>query len=184
VTKTKTLLLLSFILVFAAGAVVGTVQRVAGQHEGPPSGPPPHRDGGGGPRDHDPLPKILNLTPEQQQQMAAIWSDHMKRRDQERPLHDQKRREYQSQRDEAIRALLTPDQLPKYDAIRKDYQDRMTEIDAQRQAAFKQAVEETKKILTPEQVTKYEEFLATHRPPDGAPGGDRRGNRGGPSTSR
>src|SRR3982751_1726217 len=91
-SRTRTILGLTFVLVLAAGAVVGMVrQRVVVREHGP--------DRGGV------LSKELGLTSEQQQQMSAIWSEMGRDRD-----HGDRRREYQKQREDAIRALLNEEQ--------------------------------------------------------------------------
>lgn len=154
-TKTKIILALTFLLVFAAGAVVGTVrQRIAvGPH---------------GPEDRGSwISKELNLSPEQREQMRTIWSE-LSPGTRERE-HGDKRREFQRHRDDAIKALLTDEQRVKYDAIQKEYSDRLADLSKERQAAFQQAVERTKAILTPEQVEKYDAFLKKRN--EGGPGG-------------
>lgn len=155
-SKTKIILAVTFLLVFAAGAVVGTVrQRVAvGPH---------------GPDDRGSwITKELGLNPEQRDQMRRIWSEQGPSGGRDRE-HWDKRREYQHQRDDAIKALLTDEQRAKYDAIQKEYADHVADLGKERQAAFQQAVERTKAILTPQQAEKYETILKKR--PEGGPGG-------------
>jgi Spy/CpxP family protein refolding chaperone len=163
-TKTKTILAVAFFLVFAAGAVVGTVRPHVLDFGRPhnPGGPGTEgrRDGGSF------LTRELGLTPDQQHQMKDIWSA-MPALGRE---HGERRREFQKQRDDAVVALLTPDQRAKYDAIQKDYSDRLAAMQQERQQAFQQAVEKTKSILTPDQAAKYETFLKQRRD-TGGPGG-------------
>jgi Spy/CpxP family protein refolding chaperone len=169
---TKIILAVTFVLVFAAGAVVGMVRQrvVIGTH-------PP------GPRGSV-LTKERNLTPDQQEQMRRIWSDLGPASGRDREYWD-KRRELQRQRDDAILALLTDEQKVKYDAIQKEYGARAAELSKERQAAFQQAVDRTKAILTPEQAAKYETFLNKRHADGGPPWRDRRDNRDHPpSTTR
>lgn len=156
-SKTKIILAVTFLLVFAAGAVVGTVRPlvVPGGHHGGP----------GEPRSW--FARELGLTPEQQDQMHRIWAEQApgtRERD-----HGDRRREFQRQRDDAIKAMLTDEQRGKYDAIQKEYADHLTDLAKERQAAFQQAVERTKAILTPQQVEKYDALLKKRN--EGGPGG-------------
>jgi Spy/CpxP family protein refolding chaperone len=181
-TKTKAILALTFLLVFAAGAVVGMVRQRAfvGAHH------PPDRGSF--------LTKELGLTPDQQDKMRQIWSELGPGRGGDRD-HWDRRREYQKERDDAIQALLTPEQKVRYDAVRKHYDERVAELGKERTLAFQRAVEQTKSILTPEQAAKYESFLNKRRegmgpgpgpgPGPGGPGDHiiiRRERRDGPPT--
>ncbi|HZZ41480.1 MAG TPA: Spy/CpxP family protein refolding chaperone [Tepidisphaeraceae bacterium] len=161
-SKTRTILALAFVLVFAAGAVVGMVRQRVGFG---PHGPEPRGSF---------LTKELNLTPAQQEQMRKIWAEQGPTSGRDRE-HWDRRREFQKQRDEAIKALLNDDQKAKYDSIQKDYTDHIADLQKERQVAFQQAVEKTKKILTPEQSAKYDEFLKRRSegggPGNGGPGG-------------
>lgn len=178
-TRTKTVLTLAFILVFAAGAVVGMVPKRAGVWSHSSDGP--HHGGSF-------LTAELGLNADQQKQMKEIWSvmPAMGREAGDR------RREYQKHRDDELMALLTPEQKTQYEAIQKEYAAHMAEMQQQRQAAFQQAVEKTKAILTPAQAAKYDQFLK-RRPEAGSsegPGGPHGGppwrdrHEGGPSTHR
>jgi len=171
-TKTKILLVVVFLVTFAAGAVAG---RLSWQSEHRPPGP-------------SFLAAELNLTNEQREQMHNIWTEVMG--DGGRRQGDQ-RRVLGQERDQAIAALMAPEQKPQYEKILQDYTRKVDELSQERKKAFDQAVERTKQILTPDQAAKYEELLkkmpergGPGGPPGGPPGpppwGDRGPRHGGP----
>jgi hypothetical protein len=90
---------------------------------------------------------------------------------------DELRRKYRNERDEAIADLIRTHDLHAYDAILREYQDKLTKLDQEYSAAWQAAVERTKQMLTPEQRAKYEEFLKRSSPGDRGPRrGGQRGN--------
>jgi Spy/CpxP family protein refolding chaperone len=161
-TKTKTLLVAVFLVTFAAGAAAGRLLWQSGHHRGGPSF----------------LATELNLTAEQRDQMHNIWTEVMGeggRRQWEQ------RKALGQERDQAIAALMTPEQKPLYEKILQDYARKVDELSQERKKAFDQAVERTMLILTPEQAAKYEELLknmpererGAGAPPGPPPWGDR-----------
>jgi Spy/CpxP family protein refolding chaperone len=108
------------LIVFLLGVLLGGVgnhlwgSRVwgnSGGHSGPP-GPPPTRE-----QVLDNFTKELQLTPDQEKQLGAILDDS---RAQFRALNeslDPKRMQIRDQSRAQMRALLTPDQQPKFDAF-------------------------------------------------------------------
>lgn len=165
VTKAKAIIGIAFVVTFLAGIAVGLAFK--------PMPPPPASPGSW-------LERELDLTKEQREQMKAIWTDVM--RDSGRQQSMDRRRQYQKEREDAVRGLLPDDKLPMYEAILQDYTRKTTELNKEREKAFQEAVERTKKILNDEQRRKYEELMKNrfdrdrHRP--GGPGGP--GGRGGP----
>ncbi|HOD81782.1 MAG: hypothetical protein BWX88_03051 [Planctomycetes bacterium ADurb.Bin126] len=154
--KTRLILAVAFVLVFAAGGSLGLVlaRKPAPPERGPGSW----------------LTQELNLSAEQREQMKKIWSEAMGegfRRDSEQ------RRSFSQQRDQQIRDLMTSEQQAKYDAIQQEYAKHLEELSQQRKARFEEAVARTKKILTPQQVVKYEEMLKQREHGPGGPGGFR-----------
>jgi len=149
-------MVLSLVLVFAAGASVGWL--IARRPPGPRSW----------------LADELHLTAEQREQMQAIWSQVMGR-----PRDEGERRaELAQKRDDAIRHLLTDEQSKQYDQIQTQYQQELLKMADERRAAFEQAEARTKEILTPAQREKYEAMLsrmreseARHPRRPGPPGG-------------
>ncbi|MFO8013910.1 MAG: hypothetical protein R6X20_11475 [Phycisphaerae bacterium] len=152
-TKIKVLLVVAFVAVFAAGGAVGlSVSRARHRPHGPSW-----------------LAAELGLSDAQRDEMHRIWSETMSESFRTRW---EQRRAIAEERDQAILDLLTDEQRTRYDAILETYARQRQEMEAQREEAFKQAVERTKQILTPEQAARYEELLKK-RPKRGP--GDRRG---------
>jgi hypothetical protein len=98
----------------------------------------------------------LGLSPEQQEQMKRIWSETAHRGGREA---EERRRQYRKDRDDAIAALIRPDDKPKYDAALQQYADRQAAMEKEWRSSFAAAVEKTKAILNPDQAKKYDEFL-------------------------
>lgn len=161
-TKTAIILLVAFLLAFAAGTAVG----LWSAKPAPP----------GEPRSW--LDNELKLTPEQKEQMKAIWSDNMGLVFQ---AQGQKRTAIAQERDQAIQALLTAEQKLQYEQIQQEFSRKSEELGQERKKAFDEAVERTKAILTPEQAKQYDELMKRQRdrgpggmPPPGGPRGPRR----------
>lgn len=149
---TKTVVLVCFMVAFAAGLAVGFQTRgVAVEPERGRS-----KQCGGW------LSSELGLTPEQKEQLDRIWSETARHGGRERM--EQRRRLYR-ERDEAIAALIRPDDQPKYEEILKNHAERMAALDREWRESFHAAVEQTKQILTPEQRERYEKLLE-HRHKD------------------
>jgi hypothetical protein len=131
-----------------------------------------HRPQGEGPHERSWLADELQLSPQQRDQMRAIWSEVLRG-----PgggpnagpggRHGDSRRQLYVQRDEAIAALISPEQKPAYDKVIERFNTQMAQMDHERDAAFQKAVEKTKAILAPAQREKYEQILA--RGPMGPP---------------
>jgi Spy/CpxP family protein refolding chaperone len=139
VTRTKIALLLSFAMVFAAGVVVG------------------HLAWRRSPRDRRSwLGEELNLTPEQREQMRQIWSEAMGGLGAERWS---RRRALAEEREQAIRELLSPEQLQEYEGILGEHERALQALAEEREKALKEAVERTKRILTPVQREEYEAMM-------------------------
>lgn len=146
-TKARAFLGLAFLLVFAAGVLVGMARqpRVAAE--------PARSD------DRRPwMAKALNLTPAQDEQMKSIWSNVDKLR------HDvwEKRRKLDQERQDATLSLLTGEQHLMYDQIHQEYQQHLDELDRQMQQAVADANEKTMHILGAEQQQKFEKMQKEH----------------------
>jgi Spy/CpxP family protein refolding chaperone len=169
-TKTKAILFVAFLLAFAAGTSLGVfVAKPAEHHKERPSW----------------LTRELNLTPEQQSEMSAIWKEYMESFP--RQQQGERRAALAQQRDQDILALLSAEQRAKYDAIQQDYTHKVEELSQERKRAFDDVIAKTKAILTPAQATKYEELMK--RPHErgmgmGGPGFRGGRNRQSSSTSR
>jgi len=109
----------------------------------------------------------LHLTAPQREQMRDIWQGVVKSTGQH--AWDQ-RRALSKEREEAVEALLTPEQKKQYDALQKKYNDELAALSQQREATYNHAVEQTRAMLTPQQAKRYDEILAKgfHGPRRGA----------------
>jgi hypothetical protein len=163
-SKIKLFLVLTFILVCAAGVGVGMI---VDQRLRPVTTRVDHHP-------HGPLDE-LKLTPEQSQKWGDIWSEVKKLRDQRfKDRHD-----LSQKRDAEIVALLTPSQKSDYDKIQESYRASVKESEDSLQKAVQVAEDETRAMLTPEQLPIYEK-IRNHM---GPPGRDGRG-RGGRNRNR
>lgn len=161
-TKARVLIVLCFILAFAAGISGGlAVSRPPERRPGPPF-----------------LVEELDLTPGQAEQIRGIWS---KTREVLRSRTRGRRDALEQEREDAVRALLTPEQLARYEQVQADYRKKREEMGAKVREAIDQAVAETRKILTDEQRAKYEKLLEERRKKGGRPWG--RGHHRGPHGS-
>jgi uncharacterized membrane protein len=188
-SMSKLVVILGFLVSFAAGvtfawrvlpprANVMAPGAAGGPATGPSATAPGDPDGGrrGGDRDRGGwLTEVLKLTPGQQEQMKAIWSEAAQHGRRER---EDRRQALRKDRDEAISKLMTDNGLKdEFDWIYATYARRVADLDAEWRAKFDSAVEKTKAMLNAEQRAKYEEILSRHAAPTF--GGDR-GGPGGP----
>ncbi len=153
---TRFIVILGFAISFAAGLVVGM-----GTHNNPSAAanspsPTTHPSGPHG------MAAELNLTPEQQEQMKKIWQD-VARRGHGEPQQPDRRQQLRATRDEALAALVHPEDKTKYEQIQKEYKDGIDALDREMREPFEKAVKATDEILTPEQRIKYHEMLARHQ---------------------
>jgi len=148
VKKANLLLTLSLALTFAAGLALGCLlERGCGSR---------HRPG----RRQSWLARELDLTPEQEQQMHAIWSEAMGQLGIPR---GERSRTLTEEREKAVRDLLTEEQELQYDRVLAEHEQKLAGLKDEGKQAFERAVARTKEILTPEQRTKYEEMLGRTR---------------------
>lgn len=159
---TRWVVLVGFVVSFAAGLTIGLSLRASARAG---DRPPPGSRGSW-------LAQQLQLTPQQREQMDAIWSEAAGRGG-GREAWAQKR-ELREQRDRAIAELIPPDRRSEYDALLAQYEAATEALDAQWRQSFQEAVEKTRQILTPEQRQKYEQLMSRHgddrKPPGPGPG--------------
>ena len=143
-TKTKVILIVSCLVVFAAGASLGALLTRSR----------PTR------QDHSWLAAELNLTAEQRDQIRKIWSETMGSvfRNQ-----SERRGAVTQERDQAILSLIPQAQRSRYESIQQEYTRKMDELSQERKRAFEEAVERTKKVLTAEQAVKYDDLIKKQR---------------------
>ncbi|MEO6435024.1 MAG: hypothetical protein ABIP55_04590 [Tepidisphaeraceae bacterium] len=160
---TRVAVIVCFLTAFVAGLLVGRQTRQVAITTGssPSSTQPADRSPRGGPAGW--LVRELNLDGVQQKDLEKIWSQTARMGGRER---EDRRRQLRRERDEAIAALVRPEDYGKYDQILKQYFDQTDAIDREMKTSFDAAVEKTRLILTSEQRAKYEELLKRHQPPD------------------
>ncbi len=169
-SKAKAVILVCFVVAFAAGVLLGSV---LGRRTVPPVEPTPAE---GGRRHRGPsLSEQLQLTPEQREQMKEMWEAMAQagRRNRER------RMELQRERDRAVKDLYTEEQLTEYERVVQEYETQIEELNEQRRKGFEDVRERTRAILTPEQRQKYDEMLERFERP-GPRGPGRRSGTGPP----
>src|SRR4051812_2926217 len=150
---TRVVLVIGFIVAFSAGLFCGlAVRGYEVQASSPTATSRPVTAGGPGGL----LAAELGLTPEQRGQMNRIWRGNARTL---RHQEDQKRAQARKERDEAIAALIRPEERPKFDQVLQSHTERQAEIDRELQVIWQTGFDETRKILTPEQLKRYEEFL-------------------------
>ena len=178
----KIMVVIGFLIAFAAGLAVGVEMRRPSLAQGPTPVEPPTRTTGPSTRgSRSPggwFASELKLSPDQRKKMDAIWSEVARGGREEM---DKERDALRKQRDEAILALVGTDNKTKYDDIQKKYRDDQQAMERKMRGRFEKAVEETKAILDDEQREKYEKLLARYRPPSDRDG---RGSRSGPGGPR
>lgn len=168
--KVKAVVIIGFIVTFAAGLVAGLWMKqpnVIATTGGPAPAPPK-------PEHRSWLARELNLTAEQDERVKQIWESAMKSvpdRGREDP------RRLFRERDEAIANLIPAESKAEYERIQKEFGEKMSRSGRERDKAFEAAVAQTKSVLNPEQISKYEELLKRRGPGDGR--GDGRDGRGG-----
>jgi len=149
---TKTAVIFGFLVAFGAGLMVGMRPHVA------PDTSPTTRPSGrsGGPMGGW-MTAELNLTPVQQEQLKKIWEEPgLRGRGREM---DDKRRQFRKERDDAMAALIRPEDKAAFDQIQQDYTDKTGVMESDMRAGFQKLVEHTKEILTAEQREQYEVML-------------------------
>lgn len=111
----------------------------------------------------------LNLSADQQEQLKKIWSDVARRGSARDGQQEDPRRKLRRERDEAIAALVRPEDRAAYDRIQTTYTQQSDALEQQWQASYQNAVERTKAVLTDEQRAKYESILKNNQWSGGQP---------------
>lgn len=147
--KIKVIVILGFIVAFAAGWVSALlVQQTRATATVLAPDRPPRRPW---------LAEELGLDARQAEEVKRIWSDAMRSARRE---HEERRHALRKQREDAIAALIPPQDKAAYEQFHQQYLDEMGKIGREREGLFEQAVAKTKALLTPEQRVKYEALLA------------------------
>jgi Spy/CpxP family protein refolding chaperone len=149
---TRLILLIGFLLAFAAGYTVGMNRSPAADvstASGPDASSSQGRRGW--------LAQQLELTAEQQQQMREVWAETASRGGRG---HIEQRRELRRHRDEAIEELIPQQNLAAYEQVIERYNESLVAMEREWAEAYERAVERTRAILTPQQREKYEQILS------------------------
>jgi hypothetical protein len=145
---TRFVVIIGFLVAFAAGWVIGIEMRSSSLASSTPTTRPSRGSW---------LAAELKLSPQQTEELNKIWSETARRG---RGEQDDRRRQFRKERDDAIGALIKPEDKEKFELIQKNFTDELATMDREMKESFAAAVEKTKAVLTPEQRTKYEELLA------------------------
>ena len=142
-TNTIFVLILMFVLALGAGAVAG---KLTSRLPAPPAVSPAQQAT---------LVEQLQLTPQQRDQMQAIWEGV---RDTAREKY-QRAQNVQSQFEEQVKAMLSPEQQKRYALLSKKAHDDIAQLDVERRAALQTAIEKTKAMLNDQQRKAYEQII-------------------------
>jgi Spy/CpxP family protein refolding chaperone len=151
---TRVVVIIGFLVAFAAGFVIGTGRLGSRSPDGTAGGAGSTTRPSG--RDRGWMERELNLNSEQKEQMRAIWADFARGGPRE---HEDKRRQLRRQRDEEIAALVRPENMAEYDQIQNRYDEAVAALDKEMRRKFEERVKQTKEILNPEQREKYEKIF-------------------------
>lgn len=151
----KIVLVLGFVVCFGAGLIAGLEMRRGSAVQAAPTTRASSPSG----RGPGWLTAELGLSAEQQDKLKAIWTDAAHRGGREQ---EDRRRQYRKERDDAIAALIRPEDKEKFELALKTYTDRLGAMEKEWRAALASKVEKTREILTAPQREKYEEILKRH----------------------
>jgi len=135
-TRSNVVAVISFAVVFAAGFFVG--------HLG--------WGGNGGGR-----PSELDLSQPQREAVRKIWNEQLTRTTKEAA---ERWDAAERARDEAVRKLLKPEQLPAYNAIEADHQARAKQFGADLIQTQLDAENRTRQLLSPQQRERFDKLVA------------------------
>ena len=146
-TKLKVLAAVALCMAYIAGIVTGWAGYTLASEQ-----PPPAEEKKGSWLSH-----TLHLTPEQEAQIEAIWS-------QEAPRHEgddvrTRIRALYDERNARVRDMLTEEQKTAFDVIYAECEQKKDAISEERRARYDAAVQKTMAVLTPEQQEKYKEII-------------------------
>ncbi len=143
--RIKSILIIAFLIVFAAGLMVGMVRGRSTATSSITSTRPDRASF---------LTAQLSLTSDQEEKIHKIWSEVMKNG----PAGGQHMGELDKERDGAIRAMLSEDQKAKYDQIVQDYRAKAEAVHSEMHKRIDEAERRTREILTDSQRVKFDEI--------------------------
>ena len=148
--KVKVIVLVGFLLAFAAGLVAGMIRHKTDAglaSQSPTTGPTTRRVS---------FAQALGLTPEQDRKIHQLREEAFREAMRE---VEERRESLRRQRDESILPLLSPENRIVYETVMQHYQAAMTSVNRERPAAFDSQDEQIRQVLTAEQRVKFEEML-------------------------
>jgi len=158
--RTRFILVMTIILVLGAGVVVGrlwaNLPAISRGEDKPPASYPGI---------------ILKLTADQQKQMDAIWAEVHQKIDET----FEQRKTLDHEHDQAISALLSPEQYISYEEIQQEYRDERSNLDKVRQKLVHEGETKSIALLDTEQRKLWDQM--PHKPhlwghgPSSGPGG-------------
>jgi Spy/CpxP family protein refolding chaperone len=135
--RVRLLFIFGFVLSLCAGVVVGMVVRTV---------PPVHLRTGFGPD--------LGLSPEQEEQMRAIWAPV---RESDRGRGD-RRKGISKERDDAVSQLIPSDRRSDYEKILQEHTSKLADMGREHERLVQDAEAKMKNMLTATQWTQFEEM--------------------------
>jgi hypothetical protein len=149
--RTKVVLLSTVMLTLAAGVTVGRLSA------------PPIVSTEAHPEQHHsknpPWVADLGLNSDQQQKMDAIWQDTRKKID----VAMEGRKSLDTERQQAVRNLFTPDQQTAYDKIIADSRSKQAAFDKERQVLLDEGNAQTRALLDENQQKKWDVEIKEHQ---------------------
>jgi Spy/CpxP family protein refolding chaperone len=153
--RLKLLIVVAFMLVFAAGWSLGTaMERAHYSSMSAPTTQPIHRQHP--PQDGSWLKRELGLSADQDAKIREIWAPLASARGKYMDQWQQINRD----RDDAVRNLLSADQKVAMDSIYSEAEAEQAALEGRRDKEYKDAVAKTNELLTPDQQKKYSNILA------------------------
>jgi hypothetical protein len=157
--RTRFILVVTIMLVLGAGVVVGRLWANL-----------PAISRGGDNKPQDWTKEALKLTADQQKQMDAIWAEVHQKIDET----FEQRKALDHEHDQAISALLSPEQYISYEEIQQEYRDDRSNLDKVRQKLVREGEQKSIALLDGEQRKLWDQM--PHKPhwghgPASGPGG-------------
>ncbi|HSV15480.1 MAG TPA: Spy/CpxP family protein refolding chaperone [Tepidisphaeraceae bacterium] len=141
--RTKSVIIAAFILVLSAGVVAGRLWARFPSPSATPTGKQPSW-----------LADQLDLTPEQRQQMDAIWANVKQQMDQKL----ERRHALDRERDQAIEDLLGPEQWQAYGRLIDEFRAKRAEIDKDRMNLIHDANDRSRALLSDVQKQRWDQM--------------------------
>jgi hypothetical protein len=176
--RREIVLLATVVLVMCAGIVVGRLSVKSSSQSSSATNPATNPTSRPARVSIASMPDILQVSPDQRAKMDAIWQhagDVMRKLEADR-------RQLETEHNQKILALFTPEQLAEYNKINGDYSAGQKELNSERGKTMSDADKQTVAILDDKQREKYDQLRYRMNGTNENRG--RRGMPGGPATRR